>query len=241
MIDILASEWLSILIAFVALSAALLASFASYRSGRKATYDAERNAAQLEALRASYEERMYRLTSEVMRTQERWQDLNHLLISSQQRLPDQEERLKRPPMTQFLRSNGLSESDLKIDEKLVFVLTPFNQTFRDEYDTIQSVCARLGLRCIRGDEDFISGDLLPHIVRNIARARIVIANIEGRNPNVFYELGLAHAMDKVTILVAEVVADLPFDFRTKKMVLYHSKDELRHQLHTELARTLAAT
>jgi hypothetical protein len=52
------------------------------------------------------------------------------------------------------------------------------------------------LRCIKGDEDYIEGNVLKYIVGKMMSARIIITNINGRNPNVFYELGIAHAIGK---------------------------------------------
>ena len=65
-----------------------------------------------------------------------------------------------------------------------------------------------------------------------------MANIDGRNPNVFYELGIAHALDKVTILVTKSIKSVPFDLRGKKLVVYQDADELRLGLQNELSRSL---
>ena len=66
----------------------------------------------------------------------------------------------------------------------------------------------------------------------------MIANINGRNPNVFYELGIAHTLDKPTLLVAKTVSDVPFDIRSKRLILYKDENELRDHLQTNLTRVL---
>jgi nucleoside 2-deoxyribosyltransferase len=126
-----------------------------------------------------------------------------------------------------------------VDKALVFILTPFHPEFQKSFNAIAAVCTELGLRPLRGDEEFIAGDVFPHILRLIVRARIVIANIEGRNPNVFYELGIAHALGKTTILVAEANKEIPFDIKAKKLILYKSLFNLKQRLRIELARSLA--
>jgi len=54
----------------------------------------------------------------------------------------------------------------------------------------------------------------------IERAAVVIAEITPRNPNVFYEVGYAHALGKPTILLARRGSELPFDIRSYRVVFY---------------------
>jgi hypothetical protein len=89
---------------------------------------------------------------------------------------------------------------------------------------------------MRGDEEFIRGDVLPHILKYICKAAVVIANIDGRNANVFYELGIAHAMDKSTLLVSKTVEDFPIDVQSKKIIIYKHLRELSSLLKDELLR-----
>jgi hypothetical protein len=54
----------------------------------------------------------------------------------------------------------------------------------------------------------------------ICHARLAIADCTGRNPNVFYEIGIAHTLDKNTILIAQSVDDVPFDLRHRRVLVY---------------------
>jgi hypothetical protein len=54
----------------------------------------------------------------------------------------------------------------------------------------------------------------------IHAARIVVADCTGRNPNVFYEIGLAHAIGRYTILISQSIDDVPFDLRHLRIILY---------------------
>jgi nucleoside 2-deoxyribosyltransferase len=81
---------------------------------------------------------------------------------------------------------------------------------------------------------------MPHILRLIVKARVIVAVIDGRNPNVFYELGIAHALNKVTILVSSDVQSAPLDLRSRKLIVADSPETLQAKLVTELARTIVA-
>lgn len=230
------------LIGMVMAFAALLLTVMVIYTGRRATkYDSDEHRIELELMRRSIESQMYGLNDKLLATEDRWRDVNHLLISSQSRQPEVFDPPRQTISSAFLNSAGLSPDDLKIERDLIFVLTPFHPTYKKQFEVIASVCSGLGLRAMRGDEEFVQGDVFPHILRLITRARIVVAIIDGRNPNVFYELGIAHALGKPAILVAPTPEDVPFDIRTKRLVLFESLDELREKLKDELARVLVAS
>ena len=186
-----------------------------YDRRRAARYDHDRNRAELEAMRDSMERRIYELTKRQLATESRWRDANHLLLDSQSYQASGTTSTS-VQLTPFLKNAGLTAEDLKPDPRLVFVLTSFHSEFRDTYEIISDVCRDLGLRALRGDEDYVAGDILSHILRLMVRARLVITNVDGRNPNVFYELGIAHAINKTTILVGTPSAELPFDVRAER-------------------------
>lgn len=190
-------------------------------------------------MRRMFETQIYDLSERLVSTEARWRDVNHLLISAQRTAETPAFSPRKVPLTNFLRSMGLREEDLKVDDDFVFVLTPFHPDYDATYSRIQSVCARLGLRCLRGDEEYVESDLLSHILRLIVRARVVVANINGRNPNVFYELGVANALDKSTLLISQSLESVPFDLRTRQIVIYNDLSQLDNSLRDALARVLA--
>lgn len=57
------------------------------------------------------------------------------------------------------------------------------------------------------------------------RADLIVADLTGRNPNVFYELGYADAVHKNTDLITQSIEDVPFDLRQKKMIKYKPSSE----------------
>jgi hypothetical protein len=82
---------------------------------------------------------------------------------------------------------------------------------------VESYC---GLKCVRGDDLFGSGHIISEIRNQIAKTRFVIADLSGRNANVFYELGLCDGLGKRGILLTRRIADVPFDLRDRRCVEY---------------------
>jgi hypothetical protein len=189
----------------------------------------------ISTMRDSYEKQIYLMNDKLTASIDRWQDVNHLLLSSQNKQNNYFGNNK-VYLSKFLKANGIKEKDLQTDNKLVFVLTPFNNRFSKSFDVIQDVCMSVGLKCMRGDEEFLRSDILPHILKLMCKSGVVIANIEGRNPNVFYELGLAHAFDKKTLLVSKTTENLPIDIKSKRIVVYSSLNDLSCQLKDELLK-----
>jgi len=83
----------------------------------------------------------------------------------------------------------------------VFVLMPFDPSFEDIYNLgIKAACHDAGAYCERVDEQIFQDSVLERIYNQISKADIIVADMTGKNPNVFYEAGYAHALGKSTIL-----------------------------------------
>jgi nucleoside 2-deoxyribosyltransferase len=76
------------------------------------------------------------------------------------------------------------------------------------------------LKCQKADDFFATDSLMETIASKIKAASLVIADLTGRNPNVFYELGLAHAWHKPVILLAKRSEDVPSDLRAQRYYQY---------------------
>ena len=210
------------------------------RNLKQSRYDSELRRAELESLRKALENKMYDLNERLISNEYRWKDINHLLLETS-RNTEKETRNLKMHHSGFLKSNGIKQDDLNIDSKLVFVLTPFNDRFYDDYSTIKNVCTEVGFNCSRGDEEYFNSDIFAHILKQLVKARIIIANLNGRNPNVLYELGIAQAMDKPVILLSRTPDDIPIDIRSKKFIIYKNEEELQNNLKKELIRILNTT
>ena len=88
-----------------------------------------------------------------------------------------------------------------------FVVMPFSGMIGSYYQHIYEPAIRkAGLRAIRADTDiFGTGKIMDQIWAGINAAKVLVAELTTRNPNVFYELGLAHALQKPVVLVRPIV------------------------------------
>lgn len=102
-----------------------------------------------------------------------------------------------------------------------FVLMPFGQWFDAYFSEIYvQACKDAGLEPIRADGLFTTGSVMEQIWEQIKRAKVLLAELSGKNPNVFYELGLAHAVRKPVVFVTSSLDDVPFDLRHLRVVVY---------------------
>jgi nucleoside 2-deoxyribosyltransferase len=113
---------------------------------------------------------------------------------------------------------------------------PFNSAFDDTYKFgIKETAATLEIQAERVDEQTYSESILERIYRQIEMADIVVADMSGKNPNVFYEVGYAHAKGKLCILVTSDANDIPFDLKHRRHVIYRGSIKLLAELlHSEL-------
>ena len=87
-------------------------------------------------------------------------------------------------------------------KNFVFVLMPFSKEFQDTYELgIKSACQEAGAYCERVDEQFFEESILERLYNQISKADIIVSDMTGKNPNVFYETGYAHALNKRVMLV----------------------------------------
>lgn len=77
-----------------------------------------------------------------------------------------------------------------------------------------------GFDCRRGDDAFGSDVIMDDVLRSILEADLVIADLTGKNPNVFYEVGISHGLEKEVLLLAQSIEDVPFDLRHRRVLLY---------------------
>lgn len=103
----------------------------------------------------------------------------------------------------------------------VFVLMPFSDELKPVYDDhIKKVAQDLNLKVARADDFFTADSIMSDIWNAICDARLVIADCTGRNPNVFYEIGLAHTIGKSVVLITKDKDDIPFDIRHLRYIEY---------------------
>ncbi len=122
------------------------------------------------------------------------------------------------------------------DRLFAFVLMPFGSDFDDIYKLgIKEVATSLDVVAERVDEQSFSETILERIYRQIESADFIIADMTGRNPNVFYEVGYAHAKKKPVILMTKDANDIPFDLKHHRHLVYGDKIiSLREKLQLDI-------
>lgn len=103
----------------------------------------------------------------------------------------------------------------------IFVVMPFLDKLEGVYkDHISRVCRQLSRSVSRADDFFGAHSVMADIWGAIKAAEVIIADCTHRNPNVFYELGLAHTLGKQAILISQSAEDVPFDVRHIRYIKY---------------------
>jgi hypothetical protein len=111
-----------------------------------------------------------------------------------------------------------------------FVIMPFgtrSDADRNHYTVVYERIIRppidaAGFECERGDEIPEYGPIPDQITQKLATADLVVADLSGRNPNVFYELGYRRALKKAMISISDNLENLPFDVATYRTILYRA-------------------
>lgn len=113
-----------------------------------------------------------------------------------------------------------------------FILMPFHKELESTYVTIMDACKEIAIPCLRADSLFDQKPILTHVVECIGISQILIADLTGKNPNVFYEVGIAHATRSLEsiILICENLSDVPFDLRHLPILLYSPEEQLKFKI-----------
>lgn len=121
----------------------------------------------------------------------------------------------------------------------VFVLMPFLNELKPVYDDhISKVTERLSLSTARADDFFTANSIVRDIWNAIFSADLLIADCTGRNPNVFYEIGIGHAIGRPVILISQKVEDIPFDLKHLRTIVYDFTPRGMKQFETDLESTI---
>lgn len=162
-------------------------------------------------------------------------DMYHMLVYS----PGNLKTSKKVPNDSYYSALGIDLSNIEVRDNSVACLMPFNNKYEKTYSQIKIVCEELGLVCRRSDEEFVPSQLvLPQIVRIILESEVVVAVLNGRNPNVFYEIGIAHSIGKPVLLLSDMSRNesspVPFDIQSIYSIVYNNPLELKEELRKRI-------
>lgn len=136
------------------------------------------------------------------------------------------------PAKQALRTAGYGSAA----KPRVFVAMPFADSMNDVFHYgIQGAINSAGLLAERADLSAFTGDVMEWVRARISGANLVVADLTDSNSNVYLEVGFAWGKGVPTVLLAKSSADLKFDVRGQRCILYSSIKELEQKLSKELA------
>lgn len=120
------------------------------------------------------------------------------------------------------------------NERLIAVMMPFTGNFSPVYYAINEVSQRLSFSCLKADDIWNHSTVIQDVFDLIFRSFIVICDFTGKNPNVFYEAGIAHTLGKHVIPITQHAGDIPFDLQHHRYLHYLNNAEGLVQLQEAL-------
>lgn len=119
----------------------------------------------------------------------------------------------------------------------VFVAMPFADDFDDQYYlAIRPAITEHKILCIRLDqaESAFTGDIMEQVKERIRTAKLVVAVLDGNNPNVYLEVGYAWGVGTPTVLILHENETPPFDVQGARLIKYNKIYRLKEQIAQEL-------
>jgi hypothetical protein len=118
---------------------------------------------------------------------------------------------------------------------------PFAEEFEEVYGhAIAPAADEAGFHCHRADHALSPSAIISDIIKSIFSADVIVADVTGSNPNVFYELGVAHTIENKTLVICEKTdKKLPFDLAAYRVIFYRrSIKGIRTTLRNNLRKHL---
>lgn len=113
----------------------------------------------------------------------------------------------------------------EVDSDLVSVMMPFQSSLSPVYESIKMADRDYGLNCSRADDMWNHSTVIQDIFSLIFKSFIVVCDFTGKNPNVFYEAGIAHTLGKHVVPITQSEHDIPFDIQHHRYVKYLNNGE----------------
>jgi hypothetical protein len=150
--------------------------------------------------------------------------------------------LSQKPTDAMMIAPLFGKPDVHIPGKDIFVLMPFSADLRPIYaDHIIRVANELGLSVARADDFYTTHEIMRDVWLGISTCKLLVADCTGRNPNVFYEIGIAHTIGKPVVLITQALEDIPFDLRHRRVIEYKYTPRGVVELERQLTETIKST
>jgi len=127
---------------------------------------------------------------------------------------------------------------LPVVPELVAVVMPFQKDFSRVFEAIELACSGAHLHCRRGDDVWDDSAAMQDVFNLVFHSGIVIADFTGKNPNVMYEIGIAHTLGKHVVPISQSLDDVPLDLISHRVLRYTADPDGLLVLQSRLEETL---
>jgi hypothetical protein len=121
-----------------------------------------------------------------------------------------------------------------LNPRLVSAMMPFSREYDPVYEAITAAANDAGGECERADNIWEHSTIIQDIYSLIHKSAVVVCDFSGKNPNVFYEAGIAHSLGRSVVPIVQHAVDIPFDLQHHRAIIYHNNAEGLEGLKTRL-------
>lgn len=131
-------------------------------------------------------------------------------------------------------------NDYQVKRNQTFVISPFSEEITNFYREVlkPAVESLDDMICLRADDIYTANVVMEDVWKSICESPVIIADLTGRNANVFYEVGLAHAIGKKVIIITQDIDDIPFDLRALRCIKYTPHSIEQSAFKNKLTQTM---
>ena len=144
----------------------------------------------------------------------------------------------------FSGESEVNVSNIKIKKysPKAFIVMQYTEEYNELFnEVIKPVCEEHGFEAIRADDLYTQNQVVQDIIYSIRESAVVIADITPDNPNVYYEVGFSHGINKPTILLCDTTRErLPFDLSGFRTIFYKNKIAGKSKIEETLRKHLQA-
>lgn len=140
-----------------------------------------------------------------------------------------------------------STSKKETSTKKLFIISPIGEPKSDvriyfdkaRRHIIDPIAVKNGYVTNRADKISRPGRITKQIIERLRADDLVIADLTGKNPNVFYELAVRHAIGKPVILMMGIGEQIPFDVAAQRVIFYDLDPDNIEDAKNELERQIS--
>jgi len=126
-----------------------------------------------------------------------------------------------------------------VNPRLVSAMMPFSREHDAVYEAIKEAVGEAGGQSERADNIWEDSTIIQDIYSLIYKSSVVVCDFSGKNPNVFYEAGIAHTLGRQVIPIVQHKDEIPFDLQHHRAIIYHNNSEGLLGLKAKLAKRIA--